>query len=340
MFESVNLFLFKWRYFYFGFLLILASMLLLSFLLASVASGSPQDTKGNNTVGVPINESDNPNTITAGAFKIADGLEKSINSAEDMANNTMQAAGEAVSQSGNLIAQGTKSIASGTAGASKATLSGAGSLVGTVGSASGSFAGGIGEGVGYIANLPGKALGTISNSDIITSAIQPADHAEVPIIDPNSPALQEARVAMGKPEPDPLSPQADTLSAWPIHGEITAAFGESHLPYQVTHSGIDISDGRPSGVTPVKPFKSGRVIEAGKSSQGLGNHVVIDHGSGVTSVYGHLSSVSVQAGQAADKNTNLGFQGSTGVSTGPHVHFEIRVNGLAADPRHFIDGRP
>jgi murein DD-endopeptidase MepM/ murein hydrolase activator NlpD len=103
---------------------------------------------------------------------------------------------------------------------------------------------------------------------------------------------------------------------------------------------MDISSGKASGVTVVKPIKPGRVIETVKSSKGLGNHVILDHGSGVTSIYAHFATISVKEGQTVDKNTPLGSEGSTGLSTGPHLHLEIRVNGQAADPRHFINGRP
>jgi murein DD-endopeptidase MepM/ murein hydrolase activator NlpD len=72
----------------------------------------------------------------------------------------------------------------------------------------------------------------------------------------------------------------------------------------------------------------------------LGNHVVVDHGNGVTSVYGHLDSTAVAIGQQVDLNTILGYEGTTGVSTGVHLHFEIRVQGQAADPRQFISGSP
>jgi murein DD-endopeptidase MepM/ murein hydrolase activator NlpD len=68
--------------------------------------------------------------------------------------------------------------------------------------------------------------------------------------------------------------------------------------------------------------------------------LVIDHGGGLSSVYGHLYSISVKAGQMVDTNTVLGYEGSTGASTGTHLHFEIRVNGQPEDPKKFIPGLP
>lgn len=148
------------------------------------------------------------------------------------------------------------------------------------------------------------------------------------------PAAAAAATAM------PAAQPADPPGIWPLHGAVTTQFGVPELPYQSIHTGLDISDGKASGVTPVLPFKPGTVISVINSGQGLGNHVVVDHGNGVTSVYGHLYSTAVQEGQRVDQQTALGLEGSTGVSTGTHLHFEIRVNGVATDPHKFIAGQP
>ena len=68
--------------------------------------------------------------------------------------------------------------------------------------------------------------------------------------------------------------------------------------------------------------------------------MIVDHGNGVTSVYGHLARISVSVGQEVDSSSVLGYEGTTGVSTGVHLHFEIRVNGQAANPHQFISGQP
>jgi murein DD-endopeptidase MepM/ murein hydrolase activator NlpD len=166
---------------------------------------------------------------------------------------------------------------------------------------------------------------------------------EVPIIDPNSPELLAALTAL-PPAKTKDAKQAATRDnsdpVWPIHGAITTNFGVPHWPYQATHTGLDISDGQASGVTPVKPFRPGRVVDVVASGSGLGNHVVVDHGQGVTSVYAHLASISVKVGQKVAQGTTLGLEGSTGASTGTHLHFEIRVHGRAADPHRFINGQP
>lgn len=201
---------------------------------------------------------------------------------------------------------------------------------------------GIGSGISFLILTPGRALGAVSNVPIVSSFVRPAYHAEdIPMIDPNSPELQAALVAL--PAQENAKEQSTQVSGnpqWPVHGQITTHFGVSHWPFQHTHTGMDISDGSAPGTTSVKPFRPGTVTETNHSPNGLGNHVIVDHGSGVTSVYAHLNSIAVQIGQKVTLDSTLGMQGTTGVSTGTHLHFEIRVNGKAADPRQFINGRP
>ena len=134
--------------------------------------------------------------------------------------------------------------------------------------------------------------------------------------------------------------EPETGPIWPIHGVITTEFGVPHWPFQPTHTGIDISDGKASGITPIHAFKPGVVKEVIHSSAGFGNHVIIDHGGGLTSLYGHMYSTAVKVGQKVDQKTVLGLEGTTGASTGPHVHFEIHVNGVPVDPHKYVDGRP
>ena len=86
----------------------------------------------------------------------------------------------------------------------------------------------------------------------------------------------------------------------------------------------------------IKPIKPGTVVDVVHSNRGLGNYVIIDHGNGLSSVYGHMFSTQVQIGQAVNKDSVIGFEGSTGASTGPHVHLEVRVNGQPTDPLQYI----
>ncbi len=127
---------------------------------------------------------------------------------------------------------------------------------------------------------------------------------------------------------------------WPLGGRVTTEFGVPHRPWQHTHSGIDITSARLSGVAPIETFKHGTVSKTVHSYRGLGNYVVVDHEPGLQSLYAHLSRIIVAEGQSIDTGTTIGYEGSTGNSTGPHLHFEIRQNGTPVNPRLFINGNP
>jgi len=122
---------------------------------------------------------------------------------------------------------------------------------------------------------------------------------------------------------------------WPVNGVITSPFGYRNHPIfgrQILHSGIDI--GVDSG-TPVHAADSGVVVEAGWLG-GYGYAVVIDHGNGLSTLYGHNSSLNVSAGQSVSQGQVIAYSGSTGNSTGPHVHFEVRANGDPVDPTGYL----
>ena len=120
---------------------------------------------------------------------------------------------------------------------------------------------------------------------------------------------------------------------WPTvpHGRITSAFGWRVHPILKTkryHSGYDIA--LPKG-TPVVATDNGRVMFSGNKG-GYGKTVMIDHGAGMSSVYGHNSVLLVAAGREVTKGQQIALVGSTGWSTGPHCHFEIRRNGVPQNP--------
>ncbi len=122
---------------------------------------------------------------------------------------------------------------------------------------------------------------------------------------------------------------------WPARGRITSGFGLRRHPIFGTremHTGIDI--GAPSG-TPVFAARAGRVTYAGSES-GYGKLIVIDHGDGVTTRYSHLSIIDVRIGQVVLHGEMVGRVGNTGYSTGPHLLFEIRVNGKPLDPLKYL----
>jgi murein DD-endopeptidase MepM/ murein hydrolase activator NlpD len=116
---------------------------------------------------------------------------------------------------------------------------------------------------------------------------------------------------------------------WPVSGPITSGFGTR---WGRMHEGIDIAV--PSG-TPVHAAASGTVIYAAWMT-GYGNLVVLDHGNGLATAYAHNSSLLVSVGQRVSQGQTISLSGSTGHSTGPHVHFEVRVNGVAVDPLGYL----
>ena len=122
---------------------------------------------------------------------------------------------------------------------------------------------------------------------------------------------------------------------WPARGAINSEFGMRKDPFDGArehHGGIDIDV--PLG-GPVTAPAAGVVAAAGRVRD-YGNFITIDHGNDVRSLYGHLSSISVRTGDHVDKGEVIGRAGSTGRSTGPHLHYEVRVNGRAVNPRDFL----
>jgi murein DD-endopeptidase MepM/ murein hydrolase activator NlpD len=116
---------------------------------------------------------------------------------------------------------------------------------------------------------------------------------------------------------------------WPVNGPITSPFG---MRWGTLHPGIDI--GVPTG-TPVHAAAAGRVVWCGWES-GYGNLVVIDHGGGYATAYGHNSRVIVSCGQNVAQGQVISYSGCTGFCTGPHVHFEVRIDGTPVDPLGFL----
>jgi murein DD-endopeptidase MepM/ murein hydrolase activator NlpD len=129
------------------------------------------------------------------------------------------------------------------------------------------------------------------------------------------------------------SPPDSTPSAagliWPVNGPVTSPFG---MRWGRMHEGIDI--GVPYG-TPIHAAASGRVVYAGWMS-GYGNLVAIDHGRGLSTAYGHQSSIAVSNGQTVSQGQVIGYVGCTGHCFGPHLHFEVRINGTPVDPMGYL----
>lgn len=128
---------------------------------------------------------------------------------------------------------------------------------------------------------------------------------------------------------------AATPSIWPAGGEVTSRFGWRNSPWGGGgdwHPGIDIAN---DTGTPIYATADGTVASSSWFG-GYGNMVEINHGNGIVSIYGHNSQNLVSAGQSVKKGQLIAYMGSTGYSTGPHVHYEIRVNGSAVNPASFL----
>ena len=118
----------------------------------------------------------------------------------------------------------------------------------------------------------------------------------------------------------------------PVSGIITSRFGSNDSVRDHSHSGLDIA--APYGTT-IKAAASGTVTYSGNAGDGFGNYVIISHGNGVTTVYAHCSSLLVSAGQTVSQGEAIARVGSTGNSTGNHLHFEVRKNGVTLNPQYY-----
>jgi murein DD-endopeptidase MepM/ murein hydrolase activator NlpD len=127
-------------------------------------------------------------------------------------------------------------------------------------------------------------------------------------------------------------------SIWPVAGEMTDGFGGRSNPFGGSslefHPGQDIRAERGTGVVVAA---TGTVLSAGWQN-GYGQMVEVDHGGGLTTRYAHLSKIEVAAGQQLARGDSVGRVGSTGRSTGPHLHYEVRINGEAVNPRAYLPG--
>jgi len=124
-------------------------------------------------------------------------------------------------------------------------------------------------------------------------------------------------------------------SLWPVEGQITGSFGERIDPFNgegAFHSGVDISS---QVGTPVIAPADG-VVTFADFMGGYGRAVMIDHGHGISTRYGHLSSFAVTAGQNISRGDTIGYVGQSGRSTGPHLHYEVRINDVPVNPYKYL----
>jgi murein DD-endopeptidase MepM/ murein hydrolase activator NlpD len=142
----------------------------------------------------------------------------------------------------------------------------------------------------------------------------------------------------------PINPNGSQL-VWPAHGvSITQQFGPSAYPFEPSfggfphfHTGLDLAGPRGS---PIMSAADGVVVAADTSTVGYGNHIIIAHAGGLLTLYGHLEAMLVKPGDAVKAGQVVGLLGSTGNSTGPHCHFEVRLNGQPVNPVLFLPPLP
>jgi murein DD-endopeptidase MepM/ murein hydrolase activator NlpD len=164
------------------------------------------------------------------------------------------------------------------------------------------------------------------------------NHPGPPLLPPSAAAVPAgATTAVARPD------SHGSMFIWPEQQmTITQGFGPSDLWFEPSfggfphfHTGLDMA----SGDTRILAGASGVVTAAGQSSSGYGTYVVISHPGGYSSLYGHLSLAMVTVGTPVTQGQQIGVQGSTGMSTGPHLHFEVRLNGTPVDPGPLLPSR-
>jgi murein DD-endopeptidase MepM/ murein hydrolase activator NlpD len=158
-------------------------------------------------------------------------------------------------------------------------------------------------------------------------------------------AWSQAEVGTGLAMVNHALPTGKTIAglqlSWPMVGfQVTQGFGPTTFglepplgPYKHFHTGIDLSAALG---TPVTAAADGVVVAVGHSALGYGNYVVIAHGGGIATLYGHLLQTRTSVGQRVSRGDLIGLEGSTGYSTGPHLHFELRVNDQVLDPMPYL----
>ncbi len=130
-----------------------------------------------------------------------------------------------------------------------------------------------------------------------------------------------------------------TPSIWPVLGHITASFGERLDPFSgegAFHTGVDVGAdyGAPVHVT------ADGIVTAADTHAGYGRLIIVDHGFGITTFYAHLSSFAVVPGTRVKRGEVIGYTGVSGRSTGPHVHYEVRVNSAPVNPWRYMKSLP
>jgi murein DD-endopeptidase MepM/ murein hydrolase activator NlpD len=189
----------------------------------------------------------------------------------------------------------------------------------------------------------GDTLGSIAEKyDVAPQAIADFNY----ILDTSTLAVGDELVVPGASVPTPVIPFIPNYPTAPIYAFDVPSLGDGFIwPTTVNiitqyfawyHNGIDIAVPWGWGMPPVYASSSGTVTRAGWDPWGLGLHVGIDHGNGFETVYGHLSRIDVGYGQRVSKGQGLGLMGNSGRSTGAHLHFTIKYNGVSQNPYNYF----
>ena len=176
------------------------------------------------------------------------------------------------------------------------------------------------------------ALATQSNSTL-DSSFRASLHA-YDLLQKAATAPPRESVALGMFVRSPMD-KSLVPAYWPVHGQVTAGFGQRLDPFSgegTFHAGLDIS--APFGSL-VQSAGDGIVTYAGRDS-GYGNEVLINHGNGITTKYGHLSKIHAVIGQEVKRGQVIGAVGMTGRTTGPHLHYEVCVNDTPVNPAKYL----
>jgi murein DD-endopeptidase MepM/ murein hydrolase activator NlpD len=159
--------------------------------------------------------------------------------------------------------------------------------------------------------------------------------AEFTFLQNNSPHLSLMAGSMSLLPASSLGQTSFTPSLWPVIGRITGSFGERLDPFSgegAFHTGVDISSQYGDGVH----AGGDGVVTHAEEHEGYGRLVVVDHGFGAESWYGHLSSYAVAPGMRVKRGDLIGYVGVSGRTTGPHVHYEVRINGAPVNPMRYL----
>lgn len=328
---------------------------LVFFTVSLFTGGGPQavvsaydDTDSSNYTSL----SDDPNVVSVGLSNAIHQLGKNIESAGAhisamgtyVAETATFVATTIARQTAHVTVTVVKNTASFTVYAVKQTANAAFFVIKTVASTVKTVATFSFTVLGNITGPPARSVSSIFREPVLARAVTPSAYiTDIPIIEADSPEIQKAITALAEDDTNPTDVKAANTEEeaaevrWPTTGRITAPFGVPHWPFQPVHTGLDISSQSASGVNPIYPFRAGTVVATVESNVGLGNYVEVDHGNDISSVYAHLASIAVIEGQPVTTDTELGREGTTGLSTGVHLHFEIRINGQTTDPLPFLN---